>query len=235
MAKTKKSKIRRSIERARNDYAAPEIRSFPAYMAPAIERYAKLTGEISFASNALSIALSWIFDAMLESAPIKTVSIAVWNSIRTDSGQREALLAAAQARLASDSRLLSEISWLLKSAEKISTFRNDAIHTPTGFLPTISWRSGAILPDESAPPARAQRLKRHGPERLFKLVRGDFNVLTAFAYRLYGIAKSYGLRRSWPKRPKLLSPELLAQTSTLNTRQSRRPKGQPRQRASSLD
>jgi hypothetical protein len=223
----KRNKARESWDYFDEHYRLKERRTFPAYATKIIGRYAKLAGEIIWASNELQAALSWMFDSLVDSETRKTFGIAIWHAVKTDSAQRAMFAAAAKNTLPPGSRLLAELLWLEDAAGKVSGYRNDVVHTPMGHRGTLRFLE--LGPDHLAPPVRAERIMRHGYKRLFPLIRGDLIALTTFAYRLLGRVARHSTRESWPKRPRLLSHELLHPAKAPKSRRASPSKGRKRQ------
>lgn len=190
-------------------------RKFPAYASAAIADYAKLVGEVTWASNALQNTLSRIFTQLIEPGS-HTVGLAIWNSVKTDSAQRDMVKAAAQGRAAlhqlGSKGLKNRIIWLCDETSRISAFRNDAVHTPMNLMLTAKkkWRPS---PSPAGHDARVRRLDHERYKRLFTLLRGDFIELNHYAAALYQQLAALNFGRPLeplPRRPRAQSSAFLA-------------------------
>lgn len=146
--------------------------------------------------------------------------LAVWNAIRSDRDQREALMAAAAASLASDSRLLDEIRWACRKAEGLEDSRNNAVHAPYA----LSVREGqlAVLPSTTWGHRRARKLAGLDLSLEFRSYAERIDALKKFLRALLDCVGQQGDCRSWPDRPSLPQP------ARSTTRKVQRPKTRDR-------
>jgi hypothetical protein len=202
-------------------------RKFPPYSAKAIAEYAKLVGQITWASNNLHSTMAWMFTQLIEPDTF-TVALAVWNSVKTDSAQRDMLKAAAEGRAQLNRlKLAEQIIWLCKAANTVAAYRNDAIHTPMSAILTASgkWRAS---PRQLAPLARLERLDGYRYKRLFILLRGDLIELSHYANALlFRLSSLHHGRKPGPlpRKPKLQSHAFLIQVQAPKPQQAPQRKG----------
>lgn len=210
-------------------------RTFPPYSAKAIADYGKLVGEVTWASNRLHATMAGIF-AQLVQPGTQILGLSIWNSVKTDSAQRDMLKGATMGRMdVSKSPFARKIIWLCDAVGKISAYRNDAVHTP---MITLLNEKGkwAPVPDSSTPMARAERLDEDKFWRLFRLLRGDFIELDHYACGIFGTLASqhFGQKpEPLPKRPLLRSHVFLSRIQAQKPQKQLRRRGRkPRRRAS---
>jgi hypothetical protein len=186
-------------------------RRFPAYAADAIAEYSKLVGEITWASNRLHASMAWIFVQLVQPQSF-TVGLEIWNSVKTDSAQRDMLKGATIGSMKLGRLSFGpKIIWLCDAVGRVAAYRNDAVHTPmiTKIDERGKWRP---VPDAIAPVSRAQRLEDKRFWRLFKLLRGDLIELNHYASGLSANVSAEHLGRKLeplPKRPLLRSHAFL--------------------------
>jgi hypothetical protein len=182
-------------------------RRIPKSIQFAVRKHARQIGEIALAWNALQDALFVIFwtTATENRDDDYSIAYAIWHTFQSDRSQRELLMAVATANAKLPKGLVGHLKWAVDRASELSTFRNDAVHTPVRFIP-ISGGQPIPIPDEiSARKQAVERLRRNPTARTWRLVRGDLIVLADFCNAIYGNIVVSGLSTTWPDRPRLLA------------------------------
>jgi hypothetical protein len=166
----------------------------------------KHVGEVTFAWTQLQGALFTIFLALLKDF---FVAQGLWHCIRSDATQHQMLAAVAQAKLAKNRRVLTQILWVIDCASKIATARNDLTHTGLTLLPGADGKSFRTLPDFVS--GRLESAKRlfQADDQKWVRVSGDIKALEAYArmlgMRVLSDPNAPPPFEAWPRRPKLLS------------------------------
>ena len=200
-----------------------------------IHEYASLTAETIWAWNRLHSTLLDLFSSLLEKGGTKRKeAYAIWHTIQSDSVQRTLLENVAEAALSEKSHKLKQIIWLLKSIGRIAAYRNATVHTPIVFqIIDIDLPAAIYLDYEGARKNSADRLQAAGvDQRFWDAIAGDLYVLGQFAAALTDDGKraidENGIVPSL-RRPRLLSPQLLAEIDRQMSPQAKKaPKRQPR-------
>ena len=191
-------------------------RKFSAEDKAILAEYTNLAGQLIWASNALHAEFMAIFGEVFlwdceANRSIKHRSAqAVWHSLRSDDAQRSMLLAMISEAFEPNHPLTKSLTWTIKSAGKLSEFRNDVAHTPFEF----SKASGKwmMVPNHFAgAPQRVEKLNRVGPARLFKLAIGDLLALRTYADAIHGKLVSRK-PTTLPRRPRLQASQLVQRT-----------------------
>jgi hypothetical protein len=127
--------------------------------------------------------------------------LAIWHEIKVDRAQRDILLAAARAGETNGSpfpRLVADLEWVLKQADRVEDARNDALHSPL-------WGShrgpgaSVVVPMTGLGHVRAKKLEAKDLLSEFRWCRDAALVLTAFARELDRAMQGGGF--AWPERP----------------------------------
>jgi hypothetical protein len=164
-------------------------------------KHARQIGEIALAWNALQHSFFVLFYKILNDYPR---AHAIWHSLKSDRAQREMLLSVAIVSDRLPKSLIGHLAWAVRSATKLSEFRNIVIHTPVMYLDS----SGRVLTVPNAVSAKRSTVKRLRIEPIAKrwrLIRGDLIILTDFCHAIYEHIVVGGLSASWPHRPTLLA------------------------------
>lgn len=177
-------------------------RTFGEPSRSAMKRHALQTGQVTWAWNLLQGGFFHIFSSLV-SPSNHGLALAIWHSHQGDKAQREMTLAAAQAILLPDSRLLANIKWVKERADDLSYFRNDAAHVliTMGLNDEMRFQ---VWPDpNTTKPAAVARLLARPVSSYWEKVRGDMFVLG-----VYAAAHADQIRANsskFPRRPRLLS------------------------------
>jgi hypothetical protein len=94
--------------------------------------YAQALGEIALVWNDFHVTLSDLFWAVSK-VPNGLMPDAIWNSLKSDRSQREALKSLVELKIDGHNLSLEtreEILWVLKKADSLEDLRNDALHAP---------------------------------------------------------------------------------------------------------
>lgn len=193
-------------------------------------------GYVSWAWNALHADLCDLFLGVLRAnspEPFRSI----WHAIRSDSGQRDVLLAAAESSV-KDKECLAEIRWLVTEVDNLAAIRNDTAHTLwTTIHPDIRNTSinDYFLPRRATPDLergnpKSHRLKNKNAAAFFNALSGHCMTLIQFARALDIRARGWDESEPLPERP-LRPPILLADQdvkSPKNPRRTRANKQRPR-------
>ena len=180
-------------------------------------KFAQELGYVAWTWNALHADLCDLFWELTDISDPK-IPRAIWNSIKSDSGQREMLRAAANTRLTDDPECLGEALWLLREIDQLAAFRNDAFHTlwtvhreiKADWKPEDYRKLAEAIPDLNRGNPRGKRLLGKPAGEIFKALCGHCMTLVQFT-------RSIGIRvRGWddgeplperPVRPSILLPD----------------------------
>jgi hypothetical protein len=94
--------------------------------------YAQALGEIALAWNDFHVTLSDLFWAVSK-VPNGLMPNAIWNSLKSDRAQREALKSLVELAILGHHLPMAtktEILWVLERADRLEDLRNDALHAP---------------------------------------------------------------------------------------------------------
>lgn len=185
--------------------------------------YALAIGQIALAWNDLHEKLGEIFVCILDGIDnIETDDerleqlAAVWSSANNDRAKRnilEALLATASTKdTTARPRMVEDVRWLLKEANKLEDVRNDVVHSPllwlgyTQILAKFVRGEGlTIVPNVTLGNTRAVKLAKKDLRRHlivdFRWARNAILVLRNYAHDLRLALLIDG--RAWPGRPRL--------------------------------
>ena len=115
----------------------------------AFEPYIKAAGEVVNAWNKMQEQLNLVFVEVTGMS--KDMATSIWHSVRSDSLQRDMLLAAVDAILQDEDpkkrdtrmeRILADLTDLVKHANKLAEDRNNAIHAPV----SLAIDNGRLVP-----------------------------------------------------------------------------------------
>ncbi|HKT16127.1 MAG TPA: hypothetical protein VJR87_12065, partial [Allosphingosinicella sp.] len=161
----------------------------------------------------------------------------LWHAVRSDSGQRD-LLAAAATGMLSTARMKS-LLWLLECTRKIGADRNALIHanvTSGGLKLEVE-----IVPDRLAHPQHYKRLSSKDSDRDWKRLTDDLDTLSMYASRIWHSLNFRGTAidvdrggrfYTWPQRPRLRAVEGSIRERESPQKRRRRAKRQPPLRSS---
>jgi hypothetical protein len=181
--------------------------------------YATEIGHIAHIWNALHQKISDFFVWMLD-AKQADAAMAILATLKSDRAQREACAAVAKIVLRHNPRHLEEFTWLLIQIDRLSTDRNDAVHTPfINIWPSDDPNSpmaklvSGIIPHPTAPDqTRRRRLMDKDLLKEFITYRDEINSLLTFAGLLSPLITAAlrpdewkGWNWPWPERPLLRS------------------------------
>lgn len=132
----------------------------------------------------------------------------IWHCIRSDATQNQMLLAATQATLDGNKRLLNKIAWSVEVAAKLASMRNDLIHTGLTLLPDDSKDALRTLPDFVAGKRESVQRLTNTDDKTWTKVAGDLRALEGYV-RMIGMevmgAGAPSPLGSWPRKPRLQS------------------------------
>ena len=202
---------------------SPSIsRRRPPRQKRAIVKHARHVGEIMIAWNTVHSYLFLLFWALTGKDRYEAAH-GVWHCIHSDKTQREMLIAMAEGTLASNSRMLERIKWLVDRTSDLSPYRNDPAHTSILFTIEQTGKS-EIVPDPGGRKAAVARQEAEPTARYWERVRGDLTALFYYASALYGdlmFDDDPKFRIPLPRRPRLLA----VPTKTKKARPKSRPQG----------
>lgn len=187
--------------------AATISRRIPNDMKTPLRQYATAVGELVWASNAAHTEFAILF-CHVATPKNFMVGRAVWLSSKSDAGQIEMLEAAAKASETSERlsrKMLANILWATGKAKQLGQKRNDAVHSPTGFL--TKQKPVKIVPLEMGiVRGRFSRLQSTTDlKREFRLVKSDLVQLNVYVRHLWTAIEFPGVYGSLPRRPRLRS------------------------------
>jgi hypothetical protein len=172
----------------------------------AFRRHAERVGKAALAWNELHENLYMIFwfAIGLNGHPAEEqIAHSLWHTIQSDKTQRDMLADSARIKLSKNKSAIDRLSWILKQTNKLSTYRNMAIHTAVVFHKTTG-----NIPKANPWGNRSESKKRYSAinhERFWKLLIGDLMALSRYTGRL-----ADDLWRPWHKKPSLRRPILQA-------------------------
>ena len=203
-------------------------RRIPFQISGAVKTHARQCGEISFVWNLLQDAFFHMFWGVVGDyrGDRHDMAHALWHSIQSDKTQREMLRDAAESRPDLPPELVGHIKWAVRMAEKLATFRNDAIHTPVRF---------AVVPTGTFTQYQRVSGRRQAVDRLtinpsasyWRVVRGDLAVLVAFCELVYRRHAAHGPLAPSTRRPPLLALPRDVQRDSPSPRSKGKPSGKP--------
>jgi hypothetical protein len=166
-----------------------------------VRAHAIVTGELVWASNFAHAAFCMIF-AHLVDAQDWRVGTAIWNALRSDSTQRDVLMALSEVVL--KPKDFKRVKWAVETAGKLSKTRNDAVHAPVVFMATS--KGLGLTPDHhSTPkPRRDRLLGSPNMHRDFRTAKGDLIAIGSYATAILS-KLIIGSSMPWPERPLIRS------------------------------
>jgi hypothetical protein len=180
--------------------------------------YIVAVGEVVNSWNKLQEQLNLVFVAI--SGMPKDMATSIWHSLRSDSLQRDMLLAAIAA-IPQDGRLaiiLSNLTTLVKHANELAPDRNNAIHAPV----SLALDNGKLVPFPVHFHGNrlAKRLLDKNIILEFNRCRDEANVLKEYADKIETALRfpSYAL----PDKPALLDPSPTGTRASNPDRQTRK-------------
>ena len=199
-------------------------RRLPKQFEAATKEFADQVGAVIWAWNYCHAAFCDLFGILVNRQNLM-IGYALWHTSQSDTAQREFLLSVAKITLAKRPRLLTRVAWAKRSADSLSTVRNDVTHTATVFSGKPSDLS--LMPSISATaPKRLRRLEHRDLNEMCFLLKGDLIALGGYV-RLLGAESAFPGRYTLPKRPRLLSiPDQPSKTKRrrTNTKRPRPPR-----------
>lgn len=200
-----------------------------------VRKYALHTGLASWAWTRVHGQLFLMFwFAMSSKGEIDAMhptAHSIWHQIQNDSTQREMLISVVRTRLFDQKQLVANVEWLIKTLNRLSTYRNILVHTEAIFSPYMR-QAPAASPAGARTGAR-QRFDNITHDKFWRDLAGDLNALTSYSFSLSTIMQTLSPQRSSLRKPKLLS---LAQIDRIEGQISRlaQSKAHFRQQSSSL-
>jgi|SRR5712691_2980420 len=192
---------------AKRKFKWPLSRRIPKEIQAAARKHARHIGEIVLAWTALQDSLFCLFwivstDHRYEDYP---KSYAIWHMFQSDKSQRNMILEVARANTKLPKKLLAHIKWAVARTEDLSSFRNDAVHTPIKIRPYSSSPTVLVpMPNPvSARKTAVERLMKKPTAKVWHSVRGDLVILAKFCDAIYSRIVVAGFSGPWPNRPHL--------------------------------
>ena len=177
-------------------------RQLPKQFEAPVKMFAGYVGETIWAWNYCHAAFSDLFNILVNPQELM-IGHAIWHTSQNDSAQRDFLLAAAKIALKKKPKLLAKVEWAKRSADALSTIRNDAVHTATSFTGVPSQLS--LTPNIIATaPKRLRRMEERDFESMCSKLTGDLIALGGYVRLLLGEVFFPG-QYTLPRRPKLQS------------------------------
>jgi hypothetical protein len=201
----------------------------PAYIkaqAAAKQRHAILTGELIWAWNELQVNFGHLF-AWLMRQPGENPLLGkeIWDTLANDRTQRD-VLAASLRSLHERSRPAKRLLWAITIANKLSTYRNDVVHSS---MEILLGGKPEIVPSINIPFKRYLRLRQNQIDvwAMMRLMRGDLTRLAEYVAETS--RQLFGTRplSPSPRRPQLRTLRLFQGTPKQAPRNRRR-KAPPR-------
>lgn len=171
--------------------------------------YALAIGQLTMAWNDLHEDLALLFIELLANGRAYPAAD-IWNSSPNDRPKRAML----KAVIATDwddfgsrfPKLASDLTWLLREADKLEDLRNDAVHSPLIYyghdnaFAVYSGKAGRVLPSVVFGNRRALKLEKKDLLSEFRWCRDAAVILRDFAGSMYSAVAA---RKPWPQRPSL--------------------------------
>jgi hypothetical protein len=166
-----------------------------------VEKISTPIGELVWASNAANGAFLLLFCEIVNPKDDR-VGISIWHALKSDSAQRDVLLAAALAT--AKYSIASRVKWAMQKAGKLSSIRNDAVHTTIMFDYKRAMKPKIV--DVFVAEVRRRRMSSHSNiARVFRTAKNDFVQLTFYVTSLLRVMQDDTDSEPWPNRPKLRS------------------------------
>ena len=176
-------------------------RQLPAKVRPIFRRHAQQTGQIMAASNILHSMFFCIFWTLV-AKDNHALALSIWHVLRSDKAQRDMLLAAAQATLKKDRRMLARIKWAKERAEDLAVHRNDPAHTAM-FPVETSGRPELWLDMIASKKASIDRLMQTPTDRRWQRTCGDLIALYRYCAQIFLALSLPDEHLTLPERPQL--------------------------------
>ena len=197
-------------------------RRLPKQFEAATKEFADQVGAVIWAWNYCHAAFCDLFGVLVNRQNLM-IGYAIWHTSQSDTAQRELLFSVAKFTLAKRPRLLARVEWAKRSADSLSTIRNDAAHTATMFSGRLS--APSLVPSIFATaPKRLRRLEHRDLNEMCFLLKGDLIALGGYV-RLLGAESAFPGHYPLQKRPKLLS--IPSQTSKRTRRRTNTKRPRP--------
>lgn len=160
-------------------------------------------GNLVWHANHAHGVLALMFAAIISKDDL-SIGEGMWNSLLSDAAQRDVLLSAALTARQIPHPMYSRICWAVNALGRLSSVRNDAVHTAFT-LDFTNPRDIKIVPNLSAvPPARGKRVASQASiSKYFRNATADFIQLANYCYALVLLLDDP--HSTWPNKPRLLS------------------------------
>jgi hypothetical protein len=185
----------------------------PDYGKRGLQRHARLVGEVVQAWNELHVHFGLLFGAILKHKNMM-IPNAIWTALTTDRAQRDVLMATISWEYLASGRKFQRIKWALDTTDKLSRYRNDAVHLaarPSASLhgQKPSTRTGYMGVSFN----RAMRMSDVDFCHMLETLRGDVRQLSGYVDWLYRWVARTGNEGPLPRRPVMRSPRLFPSPS----------------------
>lgn len=205
----------------------------------AVENLCLQLGRVNYHWNVLHGTLQLIFMMLVNDRDagyfFAAPAIDLWQTQKSDDGQRSLLKIFAEEKLKADPELRDALLWVISETGKLSTYRNDATHAIFFFAEETD-RVVKVNPLLTAS-SRANRLQSTGHSDLFKCLIFDLFALDHYSGKIAGIVLDPRTRElpgaSLQRRPKLLSAQLVERSPPGNPSRRLQTEAQPDQPPSS--
>jgi hypothetical protein len=191
-----------SVNRSTSKPHLPPPRKRPKAQAQSFRKYAQRVGAAVLSWNDLHANLYLVFWYLIGSTknliPKEQVAYQLWHVIQSDRTQHQMLQGVAEAKLVNDTVALERITWILKSAQTLSAYRNLAAHTAIMF--------NGPVPYAEPWSTRSSHRDRHqiiDHDKFWRLLSGDLIALSQYTANL-----ADDLWRPGHSRPSLSKPNL---------------------------
>ena len=179
----------------------------PSALKAEIRRLVAAVGDVIWAANFAQAALGILFSQLIRKPGLDSPDsgLAIWNSLRNDTAQRDALMAVCEELWKSPHA--ARIMWACDKASKLSKIRNDAAHIGVLIEPDRLYKlglpAGLGMVSLVIPAARSRRLRAPDIIRVFRVAAADYYRLGDYCNLLY-----FGevfQRHALPRRPRIRS------------------------------
>jgi len=195
--------------------APTTTRRIPKAIQAPLRAYAKVIGEVVWASNFAHGAFEILFSHVVTHENYQT-GRAIWHTATSDSGQLQMLRAATKVSDRLSKRMQERILWAIEQALKLGELRNDAVHSST--IVIVKNGKAKIAPsDIGTKPSRSEKLRRDDNiKRKFIAVKGDLLQIGQYVHCLWPHLAGFDDVPPLPRKPQLRS--LPKQTHRMATR-----------------
>lgn len=182
-------------------------RDLPAEFADDIRAYAARTGLALWAWNSLHASLFLMFWFIIAKGNdfYQETARRIWNTLQSDSTQREMLLSVAIANLHHRRDVLKNIKWIIDTTNTLRTYRNIAAHAPIVFSPYLEYRPDIDV--ASTHDKARMRFREIKHDEFWDLLIGDLNALARYAGAIAFEIYRPGFGGPLPDRPDMLCVE----------------------------